>query len=303
MHRKDELSMAKTYSQILEEGLLGRTAARYNSAKATLGGLKDRVSGYGQGLKAIGQGLTGNITGAKQTLVSAADRIEGAKNAGLISKINTVVQRGASDMVNDLDKLGINNKSNPLKTNELISKINQILVNRGISPKALTAAPEEPAPSIRDAKPEAELIETPAVGEPAVETPAVEEPAVEEPAVEEPAVEEPAVEEPAVEEPAVGEPAVETPAVEEPAVETPAVEEPAVEEPVSVTPAPEDKNIKFLADTEAELEKLNKVKEKNRDIKWTQETNRLKKIIADTKKQLENPTESFRAYFKSKFII
>jgi hypothetical protein len=283
MHRKDELSMAKTYSQILEEGLLGRTAARYNSAKATLGGLKDRVSGYGQGLKAIGQGLTGNITGAKQTLVSAADRIEGAKNAGLISKINTVVQRGASDMVNDLDKLGINNKSNPLKTNELISKINQILVNRGISPKALTAAPEEPAPSIRDAKPEAELIETPAVGEPAVETPAVEEPAVEEPAV--------------------GEPAVETPAVEEPAVETPAVEEPAVEEPVSVTPAPEDKNIKFLADTEAELEKLNKVKEKNRDIKWTQETNRLKKIIADTKKQLENPTESFRAYFKSKFII
>jgi hypothetical protein len=189
MHRKDDILLAEAYKQTkqIDEGLFDRMGARYAGAKGFVQGLGQKVGAYGKGLKAAGQALTGNISGAAKTGQEAYSQLKDTQNASQRAKIDSLVSSKSKDIVNDLDKLGLNSKDAPLTTDEIGAKLKEILSSKGITPDAAAAIkptatdetispPAEPGTvsttsTETPANTETELEEIPAA---AVETPAAE---------------------------------------------------------------------------------------------------------------------------------
>jgi hypothetical protein len=144
MHRKDDINLAEAYAQMykpLEEGLFDRTKANLSGIGA---GLKQRLSGYGTGLKGAGQTLAGNISKGSDVLAQAKQQIAGANQVGTDAKIQSIINTKtakvrdlAQDTIKDLNKMGLNKSKEEggLDAEDLTKDLSTTLTNF-LQPKA-----------------------------------------------------------------------------------------------------------------------------------------------------------------------
>ena len=151
MHRKDDILLAEAYKQTkqIDEGLLGRTSARLAGLKGSVGGIRDKITGVGQVLKGAGQLATGNREGLK-TASAGLNKFDNAKNVSLNAKIDSLVNSKSKDLVDDLNKLGINSKDSPLNSDELSTKLKEVLLGKGIGTNLAPTAKEETPVAVVD---------------------------------------------------------------------------------------------------------------------------------------------------------
>lgn len=199
MYQKDHLDMSRVYQkmlnpdykpQVVEEGMLDRLATRYAGVKGTVQGVRDRIAGYGQTLKAAGQLATGNREAGIASAQAGLEKIKGAKNLAQKAKIDTIVSRHAKEMVNDLTKLGLNPRDKPLTAEALTSILTKTLADNGIAYDAVPSpvSPVEPSAEVPDEAPE---VDTPAETAPTEPEPEPEAPLTPEVTTPEPVSEEP----------------------------------------------------------------------------------------------------------------
>lgn len=139
MNKKDQALLSEAYQKVIsqqqiEEGLWDRMKARGASAIGAVQGVGDRLKGYGHGLRAAGKFVMGdtlgaNIAGAKSQLAHQAgkDRSKNAKIDSFLTSKNNKIAGLVQDIVNDMNKLGLVDPSNPITEEDLSKEMKEFL--------------------------------------------------------------------------------------------------------------------------------------------------------------------------------
>jgi hypothetical protein len=139
MDKKDQILLSEAYQKVIsqqqiEEGLWDRMKARGASAVGAVKGIGDRVKGLGYGMQAAGRYLKGdqlgaNIAAAKSQLShqTGKDSSKNAKIDSFLNSKNSKITGLVQDIVNDMNKLGLVDPSNPITEEDLSKEMMEFL--------------------------------------------------------------------------------------------------------------------------------------------------------------------------------
>lgn len=139
MDKKDQALLSEAYQKVIsqqqiEEGLWDRMKAQGASAVGAVRGIGDRAKGFGYGLQAAAKYVTGdtlgaNIAGAKSQLAHQAgkDSSKNAKIDSFLNSKNSKITGLVQDIVNDMNKLGLVDPSNPITEEDLSKEMTEFL--------------------------------------------------------------------------------------------------------------------------------------------------------------------------------
>ena len=143
----DSKLIFEAYTKSLDEGIVGRTAAR-------LGGLGASVTqpfkNIGAGIKSVGQLATGNVAGAQQTMAG----VKTSAQAAFDSKVKSITGQYIKKITDDLVKLGL---VTPDKVQSISNAVNTAIASL-VTPALTTAQQpaQQPAPTAQQPAPTAQ---------------------------------------------------------------------------------------------------------------------------------------------------
>jgi hypothetical protein len=133
MDKKDQILLSEAYQKVIsqqqiEEGLWDRMKAQGASAVGAVKSIGDRAKGYGYGLQAAARNVIGDRTGATAAQAKSELAYQTSSNSSKKSKIDSFLKSKngkiaslVQDIINDMNKLGLVDPSNPI-TEDLLSK-------------------------------------------------------------------------------------------------------------------------------------------------------------------------------------
>lgn len=132
---KDTKLIFEAYTKSLDEGIVGRTAARLAGAGANVG---QSFKNIGAGFKSFGQLATGNYQGAQQTMAGVRDPAASAFD----SKVKSITGQYIKKITDDLVKLGL---VTPDKVTAISAAVDNAIAGlvKPVQQPAPTAAPAQ----------------------------------------------------------------------------------------------------------------------------------------------------------------
>ena len=140
---KDTKLIFEAYTKNLDEGIVGRTAARLGGLGASL---TQPIKNSGAGIKSVGQLATGNVAGAQQTMAG----VKTSDQAKFDAKVKSITGQYIKKITDDLVKLGLVGAD---KAGEISNAVNNAISNlvkpatQPVAGTVTTPAPAQPAPA------------------------------------------------------------------------------------------------------------------------------------------------------------
>lgn len=140
---KDTKLIFEAYTKNLDEGIVGRTAARLGGLGASL---TQPIKNIGAGIKSVGQLATGNVAGAQQTMAG----VKTSDQAKFDAKVKSITGQYIKKITDDLVKLGLVGADKAGEISNAVNNAISTLVKPATQPTAgtvTTPAPVQPAPA------------------------------------------------------------------------------------------------------------------------------------------------------------
>jgi hypothetical protein len=133
----------EAYTKNLDEGIVGRTAARLGGLGASL---TQPIKNIGAGIKSVGQLATGNVAGAQQTMAG----VRTSDQAKFDAKVKSITGQYVKKITDDLVKLGLVGADKAGEISNAVNNAISVLVKPATQPVAgtvTTPTPAQPAPA------------------------------------------------------------------------------------------------------------------------------------------------------------
>ncbi len=137
-NNNDAKLIFEAYAKNLDEGVVGRTAARLGGLGASL---TQPIKNIGAGIKSVGQLATGNVAGAQQTLSG----VKTSDQAKFDAKVKSITAQYVKKITDDLIKLGLLGADKASQISNAVNNAISTLVKPNTAPAAGTVtAPASP---------------------------------------------------------------------------------------------------------------------------------------------------------------
>ena len=139
-NNNDAKLIYEAYAKNLDEGVVGRTAARLGGLGASL---TQPIKNIGAGIKSVGQLATGNVAGAQQTMSG----VKTSDQAKFDAKVKSITGQYVKKITDDLIKLGLLGADKAGQISNAVNNAISTLVKPNTAPAAGTVtAPASPQP-------------------------------------------------------------------------------------------------------------------------------------------------------------
>ena len=156
-NNNDAKLIYEAYAKNLDEGVVGRTAARLGGAGANIG---QSFKNIGAGFKSFGQLATGNYKGAQQTMAGVKD----PELAKFDAKVKSITGQYIKKITDDLIKLGLLGADKAGQISNAVNNAISTLVKPNTAPAAGTVtAPASPQPVTQPVATPTKLVPKPPV--------------------------------------------------------------------------------------------------------------------------------------------